>query len=113
MIPAAPKCITFCRRRRRCQRECKRRRCCFFPQVRKKTAAEAAEEEELAKEAEKLASQGDGGEEDEFLRDFVANRRWLDPHASKETPRCDASNTNTSMYWYLRERDSHPALWML
>lgn len=56
-------------------------------QVRTKTAAEVAEEEELLKkEAEKMASQGDGGEEDAFLQDFVGNRRWLDPH-SKETPR--------------------------
>lgn len=56
-------------------------------QVRKKTAAELAEEEELLKkEADKMASQGDGGEEDAFLQDFVGNRRWLDPH-SKETPR--------------------------
>lgn len=56
-------------------------------QVRKKTAAEVAEEEELLKkEADKMASQGDGGEEDAFLQDFVGNRRWLDPH-SKETPR--------------------------
>ncbi len=35
-----------------------------------------------------MANQGDGGEEDAFLQDFVANRRWLDPHASKEAPRC-------------------------
>lgn len=56
-------------------------------QVRSKTAAEVAEEEELLKkEAEKMASHGDGGEEDAFLQDFVGNRRWLDPH-SKETPR--------------------------
>lgn len=60
----------------------------FVPfQVRIKTAAEVAEEEELLKEeAEKMARQGDGGEEDAFLQDFVGNRRWLDPH-SKETPR--------------------------
>ena len=58
-------------------------------QVRTKTAAEVAEEEELLKkEAEKMASQGDGGEEDAFLQDFVGNRRWLDPH-SKETPRLE------------------------
>ena len=56
-------------------------------QVRQKTAAEVAEEEELLKkEAEKMADQGDGGEEEDFLKDFVANRRWLDPHA-KKTPR--------------------------
>ena len=56
-------------------------------QVRSKTPAEAAEEEELLKkEADKMAEAGDGGEEDTFLRDFVANRRWLDPNA-KETPR--------------------------
>ncbi|CAM9921326.1 unnamed protein product, partial [Hapterophycus canaliculatus] len=56
--------------------------------VRRKTAAEVAEEEEelLREEAEKMARQGDGGEEDAFLQDFVGNRRWLDPH-SKETPR--------------------------
>ncbi|CAM9195924.1 unnamed protein product, partial [Scytosiphon promiscuus] len=52
-------------------------------------AAEVAEEEELLKEeAEKMARQGDGGEEDAFLQDFVGNRRWLDPH-SKETPSYD------------------------
>lgn len=66
-------------------------RCCIPDmdrlQVRQKTAAEmAAEEEELRREAEKMKDAGDGGGEDEFLRDFVANRRWLDPDA-KETPR--------------------------
>lgn len=56
-------------------------------QVREKTAAEVKEEEEeLRREAEKMTAAGDGGEDDEFLRDFVANRRWLDP-LSKETPR--------------------------
>ena len=56
-------------------------------QVRSKTPEEAAAEEELLKkEADKMASAGDGGEEDAFLRDFVANRRWIDPNA-KETPR--------------------------
>lgn len=57
-------------------------------QLRRKTAAEVAEEEELLKkEAEKMDTHGDGGEEDAFLRDFAANRRWLDPDA-KEAPRC-------------------------
>lgn len=56
-------------------------------QVRRKTPGELAEEEELLKkEAEKMAEAGDGGEDDMFLKDFVGNRRWLDPHA-KETPR--------------------------
>lgn len=64
--------------------------------MRRKTAAEEEEEEELLrKEAEKMASKGDGGEEDAFLRDFVANRRWLDPHA-KETPRCSHVHSSLS-----------------
>lgn len=60
--------------------------------MRRKTPAEEADEEELLrKEAEKMTSNKEGGdgqgaEEDAFLRDFVANRRWVDPHA-KETPR--------------------------
>lgn len=60
----------------------------MFGQVRQKTSAEVAEEEELLKkEAEKMADQGDGGEEDAFLKDFVANRRWIDPHAKGTTLR--------------------------
>lgn len=56
----------------------------MLPQVKQKTAAEVAEEEELLKkEAEMMA----GGEEDAFLKDFVANRRWIDPHAKGTTLR--------------------------
>lgn len=33
-----------------------------------------------------MAAAGDGGKDDEFLKDFVANRKWLDPD-NKEIPR--------------------------
>lgn len=53
-------------------------------QVRQKTEAEVAEEEELLKKEVELMA---GGEEDAFLKDFVANRRWIDPHAKGTTLR--------------------------